>query len=100
MVGLSLLALASDIALCFRTLCDAPAVLLGHAFGKVLARVSSRQIPDLVKAVVLAAADAFRIPEDVGKVPFLAGDPSAPEPETLAALRKAFRTQPRCTQLV
>ena len=46
--------------------------------------------PDLVKAVVLAAAEASRVPEDVGKAPFIASDAALPEEQRLAALRQAL----------
>ena len=71
------------------TVCE-PVVILGHAFGNILARVVTTDHPDLVKAVVLAAAEASKVPEDIGKTPFTAGDPSLPKSERLAVLRKAF----------
>ena len=82
--------LAGDVALCIRALCDRPVVLLGHAFGNVLARVVTTDHSDLVKAVVLAAAEASKVPEDVAKTPFIASDPSAPDAHRLTALRQGF----------
>ena len=82
--------LAEDVALCIQGLCQEPVVLLGHAFGNVLARVLTTDRPNLVRAVVLAAAEASKVPEDVGKLPFIAGDLSASEAARLAALRKGF----------
>jgi pimeloyl-ACP methyl ester carboxylesterase len=82
--------LANDVALSIRNLGDSPAVLLGHAFCNMLARLVTTDYPDLVKAVVLAAAQGSAVPEDIGKTPFIAGDPSGPEADRLAALRKAF----------
>ena len=76
--------------MCIRAFSKKPVVLLGHAFGNVLARVVTTDHPDLVKAVILAAAEASKVPEDVGKTPFIVGDPETPEPERLAALRKAL----------
>ncbi len=58
MDGQSLHDLAGDVALCIRSLCQHPVVLLGHAFGNVFARVVTTDHPDLVKAVVLTAAEA------------------------------------------
>ena len=92
MDGQTLHDLAGDIALCIGALCNGPAVLLGHAFGNVLARVVTTDHPDLVKAVVLAAAEASTVPEDVGKTPFLASAPALPEAQRLAALRNGFFT--------
>ena len=90
MTGLTLHDLANDVAMCIRSLAGGPVVLLGQAFGNVLARVVTTDHPDLVTAVVLAAAEGSKVPEDVGNTPFVAGDPSAPEADRLAALRKAF----------
>ena len=58
MDGQSLHDLAGDVALCIRAFCQPPVVLLGHAFGNVLARVVTTDHPDLVKVVVLAATEA------------------------------------------
>ena len=90
MEGLSLHDLANDVALCIRALSGGPAVILGHAFGNVLARVVTTDHPDLVKAVVLAAAEASTVPEDIRKTPFIAGNLLAAKAERIAALRKAF----------
>ena len=90
MDGQTLHDLASDIALCIRSLCDAPVVLLGQAFGNVLARVVTTDYPDLVRAAVLAAAEASKVPDDVGKTPFIAGNPALPEAQRLDALRLGF----------
>ncbi len=78
--------LADDVASCIRSLCDGPAVLLGHA----LARMAATDHPELVKAVILASSQATEVPEDIAKTPFIVGDTSAPEADRLAALREAF----------
>ncbi len=90
MSGLTLHDLADDVARCIRYLADGTAILLGHAFGNILARVVTTDHPGLVKAAILAAAQASKVPEDVAKTPFVAGDPSLPERDRLAALRQAF----------
>ena len=92
MTGVTLHDLANDVALVIRDLSDGPAVLLGHAFGQVLARMVATDYPDLVKAVILAASQASRVPEDVAKTPFIVGDPTVPETHRLEALRRAFFT--------
>ncbi len=69
MAGLTLHDLANDVAECIRHLRDAPAVLLGHAFGQALARMTARDHPDLVKAVILAAAQASGVPMDIAEAP-------------------------------
>ena len=90
MEGLSLHNLASDVAMCIRVLAKGPAVLLGHAFGNILARVVTTDYPDLVRAVILASAEASKVPEDIAKTPMIAGDLTASRANRLAALRKAF----------
>ena len=65
-------------------------MLLGQAFGNVLARVVTTDHPDLVRAVVLAAAEASQVPPDVAKTPFIASDLDLPEVQRLAALRQGF----------
>ena len=82
--------LAEDVALCIQARCQEPVVLLGHAFGNVLARVLTTDRPDLVRALVLAAAEASKVPEDVGKLPFIAGDLSASE-DALATEKRVYR---------
>ncbi len=82
--------LANDVALAVRCLGQGPAVVLGHAFGNVVARTLATDRPELVEAVILAAAQASKVPEDIGQTPFIAGDLSRPEAERLAALRAAF----------
>lgn len=90
MTGLTLHDLADDVALSIRSLGNGPAVILGHAFGNLLSRVMATDHPDLVKSVILAAAQASTVAEDVASTPFIAGDTSAPDADRLAALRKAF----------
>jgi pimeloyl-ACP methyl ester carboxylesterase len=90
MTDVSLHDLADDVARCVRRLGDGAAVVLGHAFGHGVAKMTTTDHPDLVKAVILAAAQASHVAEDIAKTPFIAGDTSAPEADRLAALRKAF----------
>ncbi len=61
MTGVVLPDLADDVARCLRRLANGPAILLGHAFGNVLARAVATLHPALVKAVVLAAAQASKV---------------------------------------
>ena len=46
--------------------------------------------PDLVRAAILAAAQASKAAPDIAETPFIAGDPEVPESRRLAALRKGF----------
>jgi pimeloyl-ACP methyl ester carboxylesterase len=56
----------------------------------MVGRIVATNHPELVRAVVLAAASAKRVEPDVNQTPFIAGDLDAPEAERLAALREAF----------
>jgi pimeloyl-ACP methyl ester carboxylesterase len=62
MTGLTLHDLANDVALAIRSSSKGPVVLLGHAFGNLLARMVTTDHPALVKAVILAAAQASTSP--------------------------------------
>jgi pimeloyl-ACP methyl ester carboxylesterase len=90
MTDVSLHDLADDVARGVRRLGDGPAVVLGHAFGHGVAKMMTTDHPELVKAVILAAAQASHVAEDIAKTPFIAGDISASEADRLTALRKAF----------
>ena len=90
MKGLTLHDLANDVATCIRALSDGPVVMLGHAFGNVLARVVTTDHPELVTAGVGAAAAAAKVAPDIGQLPFVAGDPSKSTADRLASLRKGF----------
>ena len=90
MVGVDFPAMAADVARVIERLAGGRAVVLGHAFGNFVARVLATEHSGLVSAVVLAAASASKVADDVNETPFIAGDPTRPEPERLAALRKAF----------
>ena len=92
MEGLDFKDLAGDIARVIEELGDAPAVVLGHAFGNFVARVLSVEYPRLVRGVILAAdsAQPTKVAAEVNAAPFVAGDPTRPEEERLAALRLAF----------
>ena len=56
----------------------------------MLARVVTTDQPVLVRAVVLAAAEGSKVDPDISKTPGIVSDPSVPEAERIAALRKAF----------
>lgn len=90
MQGIDLKTIAGDVAAVIRQLAGAPAVVLGHAFGNFVARVLSVEHADLVRGVILAAASATKVAPDINETPFIAGDPTRPEAERLAALEKAF----------
>jgi pimeloyl-ACP methyl ester carboxylesterase len=90
--------LAGDVAAVLDHLGVKSAVVVGHAFGSQPARMLSVDRPDLVKALVMAAASAGKVPEDVHEKPYGrlraeidgAGNPSLSEEERLRCLRAAF----------
>ena len=92
MRGIHFRDLALDVACVIEQLGQAPAIVLGHAFGNFLARVVAVEHPDLVRGVVLAADSAppAKVAPDVNRTPFIAGNPTLPEEARLAALRLAF----------
>lgn len=82
--------LAQDVAGVIRSLAEGRAVVLGHAFGSFIARILAVEHAELVRGVILAAASATKVAPDINETPFIAGDPTRPEAERLAALEKAF----------
>ncbi len=90
MTDMTMSDLANDIARVVKALAGGQAVVLGHAFGNQVARVMAVEHGHCIKAVVLAAASGSKVDPAVNETPFIAGDPSRPDTERLAALRKAF----------
>ncbi|OJY68283.1 MAG: hypothetical protein BGP12_11110 [Rhodospirillales bacterium 70-18] len=90
MQGVSLHDMADDIANVIRALGNGRAVILGHAFGHFVARMTAVDHPDLVRGVVLAAAAARAYAPEIAATPRRAGDLALPEAERLAALRLGF----------
>ncbi len=90
MQGVSLHQLAGDVALVIDRLGGGRAVIVGHAFGHFVARMTAVDHPAEVRGVVLAAAAASSWPPDIAATPLKAGDLDAPEADRLAALRLGF----------
>jgi len=82
--------LAADVAAVIRAEGRGRAVILGHAFGHFVARMTAVDHPALVRGVVLAAAAARQYAPEIAATPRQAGDLSAPEADRLAALRLGF----------
>ncbi len=68
----------------------APAVVVGHAFGNWVARMTAVDHPKLVRGVVIAAAAAKRYPPELSAAVGKAGDAALPDEERLEYLRYAF----------
>jgi pimeloyl-ACP methyl ester carboxylesterase len=90
MKGLSLHDFARDVAEVIRHDGGGPAVIVGHAFGNWVARMTAVDHPDLVRGIVIAAAAAKQYPKELTAAINVAGDPSQPAPDRIAALRFAF----------
>lgn len=91
MDGITLHDLANDVAAVIeREGRGAPAVLVGHAFGNWVARMTAVDHPELVRGVVIAAAAAKNYPPGLSAAVGKAGDPARPDEERLEYLRYAF----------
>ena len=90
LAGISLHDLARDIAEVIKALGGGSAVVVGHAFGNWVARMTAVDFPQQVHGVVIAAAAAKSYPPELLTAVSRAGDPALPEEERLAALRFGF----------
>jgi pimeloyl-ACP methyl ester carboxylesterase len=88
--GITLDTFAADVALVVRRLGGGRAVLVGHAYGHFVARVTDLRYPDLVRGVVVLAAAARTFPPGVQASLLVAANPQQPREARLAALRHAF----------
>jgi pimeloyl-ACP methyl ester carboxylesterase len=90
MQNISLHDFAWDVAAAIKDQADAPAVVVGHAFGNWVARMTAVDHRDLVRGVVLAAAAAKTYPPELGEALRKSADLTLPESERLQALQQAF----------
>jgi pimeloyl-ACP methyl ester carboxylesterase len=80
---------ARDIAAVIRHY-GGPAVIVGHAYGNWVARMTATDHPDLVRGVVIAAAAAKKYPPELSVAVTKSGDMSLPKEERLKYLRGTF----------
>jgi pimeloyl-ACP methyl ester carboxylesterase len=96
MAGLSLHDFARDTAAVIRHEGGGPAIVIGHAFGNWVARMTAVDYPQLVRGVVIAAAAAKAYPagfagaKELSQAVSKAGDPALPDSERLKYLQLAF----------
>jgi pimeloyl-ACP methyl ester carboxylesterase len=96
MQGLSLHDFARDTAEVIRHEGGGPAIIVGHAFGNWVARMTAVDYPQLVRGVVIVAAAAKAYPagfagaKDLSEAVRKSGDPTLPDGERLNYLRLAF----------
>ncbi|WP_028999860.1 alpha/beta fold hydrolase [Azohydromonas australica] len=87
---LDLSVLAADVAHTIEQLGGGRAVIVGHAFGHFIARVTDLEHPELVRGVVVMAGAARTFPPGVAESLEIAFDGSRPESERLHHLRLGF----------
>jgi len=85
--------LARDVAEVIRQLGDGRAVVIGHAYGNWVARMTAVDHPALVRGVAIAAAASREYDPGLRAEIDRAGDPTLPEAVRLTALRRAFFAQ-------
>src|SRR5262249_3710022 len=96
MTGLTLHDFARDMAALIRHEGGGPAVMVGHAFGNWVARMTAVDYPDLVRGVAIVAAAAKAYPsgfegaKELSEAVRKAGDVQQPDEERLKYLRMAF----------
>lgn len=90
MENLTLHDFAGDVALAIEDADGGPAIIVGHAFGNWVARMTAVDHPELVHGVVIAAAASKDYPKELLVSLRNAGNESLPEEERLEALRTAF----------
>jgi pimeloyl-ACP methyl ester carboxylesterase len=82
--------LARDVATVIERENAGPAVIVGHAYGNWVARMTAVDHPKLVRGVVLAAAAAKKFPPRLSQLVSKSADPAVPEAERLAAMQEIF----------
>lgn len=87
---ISLHDLARDVATVISHENAGPAVIVGHAYGNWVARMTAVDYPNLVRGVVLAAAAAKNYPPRLSALVSKSADTSLPEPERLAVIQELF----------
>jgi pimeloyl-ACP methyl ester carboxylesterase len=90
MTGISLHDFARDVAETVKALGGGHAVIVGHAYGNWVARMTAVDYPQLVRGVVIAAAAAKQYDPKLTAAINVAGDPKKPEADRITALQFAF----------
>ena len=89
MQGITLHDFARDVAAVIRHH-GGPAVIVGHAYGNWVARMTAVDHPELVRGVVIAAAAAKTYPPELSVAVTRSGDITLPKEERLKYLRGTF----------
>lgn len=89
MTGITLHDFANDIAAVIRHY-GGPAVIVGHAYGNWVARMTATDHPALVRGVVIAAAASKQYPPELSVAVGKSGDLSLPPKERLPYIQSTF----------
>lgn len=90
MQALDLELLARDVALVIERFGSGRAVVVGHAFGHFVARVTDLQHPGLVRGIVVLGGAARTFPPGMTETLAVASNTSLPTDQRLAQLRLGF----------
>lgn len=88
--GLTLHDFARDVAASIEHEGQGPAVIVGHAYGNWVARMTALDYSRLVRGVIIAAAAAKSYPPELSEAVSKSGDLSLSDAERLKYLRYAF----------
>jgi pimeloyl-ACP methyl ester carboxylesterase len=90
MSGITLHDLAKDIATVIRAEGGKPVLVVGHAFGNWVARMTAVDYPELVRGVVIVAAAAKKYPDGLSEHVDRSAELSLPDAERLKSIGHAF----------
>src|SRR5260370_42436161 len=90
MNGLTLHDFARDVAAGIEHAGGGPAVVVGHAFGNWIARMTAADHPRLVRGVAILAAAAKTYPKALAEAVTRSADVTLPDAERLKYLRSTF----------
>jgi len=90
MKGLTLHDFARDVAAVIAHAGGGPAVVVGHAFGNWIARMTAADHPGLVRGVAILAAAAKTYPKALAEAVTRSADVTLPDAERLKYLRSTF----------
>jgi pimeloyl-ACP methyl ester carboxylesterase len=82
--------LARDVATVIERENAGPAVIVGHAYGNWVARMTAVDHPKLVRGVVLAAAAAKTFPPRLSQLVSKSADTSLPDAERISYMQEIF----------
>jgi pimeloyl-ACP methyl ester carboxylesterase len=82
--------LARDVATVIEREKSGPAVIVGHAYGNWVARMTAVDHPKLVRGVVLAAAAAKKFPPRLSQLVSKSADMSLPDAERIGYMQEIF----------